>query len=194
VEIVFYFDLGSPYAYLAAERLGALVPEPVRWEPVSLGALFKATGRSSWSLRDPATRQAGIAEVERRAAAYGLPRVRWPQPWPGNYLFAMRVATFAARAGRGRELALRAYRDAFQRGRDLGVREHALDAAAAAGLERAAVAEGAEQPAVKLALRTATAAAQARGVIGVPTLAVGERLFWGEDRLAEAVAAISGAA
>ena len=67
-EVTFYFDLGSPYAYLAAERLERLLPEPVRWQPVLLGGLFKLTGRSSWALGDYRRRQSGMAEIERRAA------------------------------------------------------------------------------------------------------------------------------
>ena len=55
----FYFDLGSPYAYLTAERLAGVMGEPVRWQPLSLGGLFKANGRSSWALGDYRRRQAG---------------------------------------------------------------------------------------------------------------------------------------
>src|ERR1700683_4311682 len=106
----FYFDLGSPYVYLAAERISEVLPEPVAWQPVSLGALFKLAGRSSWSLGDPGRREAGIAEVERRAERYGLPLVRWPDPWPSNYLFAMRACAFAFEIGRGREFAVQALR------------------------------------------------------------------------------------
>jgi 2-hydroxychromene-2-carboxylate isomerase len=182
----FYFDLGSPYAYLTAERLGEVLGGgAVAWQPISLGGLFKANGRSSWALRDPAARAEGIAEVERRARAYGLPELRWPEPWPGNYLFAMRVATFAFQSGRGEELARWAFRDAFQRGRDLGVPEHVLDAAARAGLDPRAARAATADPRV-------TDAAHARGVAGVPTLAVGEELFWGDDRLTDAAAALGG--
>ncbi|HEY2201845.1 MAG TPA: hypothetical protein VGH56_08150, partial [Solirubrobacteraceae bacterium] len=78
-QATFYFDLGSPFAYLTAERLRETLPGPVAWQPVSLGALFKANGRSSWSLGDPKRRRAGMAEIERRAHAYGLPAVRWPE-------------------------------------------------------------------------------------------------------------------
>ncbi|HSZ69724.1 MAG TPA: 2-hydroxychromene-2-carboxylate isomerase [Solirubrobacteraceae bacterium] len=186
----FYFDLGSPFAYLVAERLDAILPEPAIWQPVSLGALFKANGRSSWALREPALREAGMAEVERRARAYGLPPVRWPDPWPSNYLFAMRVATFAFQRGRGYELTRGAFRDAFQRGHDLATPENVLRAAAAVDLDPDEVADATRDPAIKLALRSATEAAHARGVFGVPTLAVGEELFWGDDRLPEAAAAL----
>ena len=117
----FYFDLGSPFAYLTAERIGDVLAEPVAWRPVSLGGLFKLTGRSSWSLESPERRRAGIAEVERRARLYGLPPVRWPEEWPSDYLFAMRVATYAFGEGRGREFTLRAFRLAFQEGEDLAI-------------------------------------------------------------------------
>lgn len=182
----FYFDLGSPYAYLAAERIERVLGGDVLWQPVSLGAIFKATGRSSWAVGDPERRAQGIGEVERRARAYGLPPLCWPQPWPGNYLFAMRAATFAFRIGRGRELTLRAFRDAFTHGRDLGIPANVLSAAADAGLDPAAVAAATADPDVKLALRSATDAALALGVHGVPTVAVGEKLFWGDDRLQDA--------
>jgi len=187
-QATFYFDLGSPYVYLAAERLGAVLPGPVDWQPVSLGALFKLNGRSSWSLGDLERRQAGMAEVERRALEYGLPPVRWPEPWPGNYLTAMRAATFAFRTGCGREFAARALRNSFQLGHDLSVPEHVLAAARDSGLDPQAVDQAIGDPAIKLALREATDAAHRLGVFGVPTLAVDGELFWGEDRLADAAA------
>jgi 2-hydroxychromene-2-carboxylate isomerase len=159
---------------------------------VSLGALFKLTGRSSWSLGDRGRREAGIAEIERRARAYGLPALRWPHPWPSNYLFAMRAATFACKRGVGREFARQAFRDAFQRGCDLGVVENVVCAAEAVGLDRRAVEQAVAHPEIKLALRQATDAAHERGVLGVPTLAIGGTLFWGDDRLDEAAALLAG--
>jgi 2-hydroxychromene-2-carboxylate isomerase len=187
-DVTFYFDIGSPYAYLAAERLPTLLPEPVRWQPVLLGGLFKLTGRSSWALGDYRRRQSGMAEIERRARAYGLPPIHWPDPWPTDYLGAMRAATFAFERDRGREFTRSAMRAAFQRGRDLSVSAHVLDAAAEAGLDRDATSVAIADPAIKAILREATDAAHARGVFGVPTVAVGDELFWGDDRLEDAVA------
>jgi 2-hydroxychromene-2-carboxylate isomerase len=187
----FYFDLGSPYAYLAAERIAEVLPEPLAWQPVSLGALFKLAGRSSWSLGDPDRRRAGIAEVERRAGFYGLAPIRWPDPWPTDYLFAMRACTFAFFEGYGREFTLGAFRGSFRDGHDLGVSGHVLEVADEVGLDVRAVENATQDPEVKLALRTATQAAHRRGVFGVPTIAVGDKLFWGEDRLEEAAAALS---
>jgi 2-hydroxychromene-2-carboxylate isomerase len=187
-QATFYFDLGSPFAYLAAERLEELLPEPIAWQPVLLGGLFKLNGRSSWALGEGGGREAGIAEVQRRAREYGLPPLRWPDPWPSDYLFAMRLATFAFQVGRGRELTLRAFRAAFQEGLDLSIPERVLDVAADVGLDREAAAAATSDPTVKATLRAATDAAHARGVFGVPTLAIDDELFWGDDRLADAAA------
>jgi 2-hydroxychromene-2-carboxylate isomerase len=184
----FYFDLGSPYAYLAAERLDEVIPEPVIWQPVLLGGLFKLTGRSSWALGDYRRREAGMAEVERRARSYGLPPMRWPDPWPSDYLFAMRAATFAFGAGRGREFVTTAFRAAFQRGADLSIPANVLKAAAPARLSATDLPAATEDPAIKLALREATESAHERGVFGVPTVAIDDELFWGDDRLQDAAA------
>ena len=187
-EITFYFDLGSPFAYLAAERLDRVLPGPVRWQPVLLGGLFRLTGRSSWALGDYRRRQAGMADIERRALAYGLPPMRWPDPWPTDYLTAMRATTYAYSIGRGREFVMQAYRDAFQRGLELGMAEHVLQSAQRAGLDPAQTRAGVGDPEVKQTLRDATDAAYDRGVFGVPTIAIGDELFWGDDRLEDAAA------
>jgi 2-hydroxychromene-2-carboxylate isomerase len=189
----FYFDLGSPYAYLTAERIAGddvLPEESVAWQPLSLGALFKLAGRSSWSLGDPDRRRDGIAEVQRRAELYGLPSLRWPEPWPSNYLFAMRACTYAFQQGLGPEFAIAAFRAAFQQGHDLGVPERVLHLAGEVGLDQRAVEQATQDSEVKLALRAATQDAHELGVFGVPTVAVGDELFWGDDRLRDAAAAL----
>ena len=180
---VFYFDLGSPYAYLTAERLDAAFPDGVSWQPVLLGAIFSLTGRSSWSLGDPERRRGGMAEIERRAESYGLPPLCWPDPWPANTLTAMRAATYARRLGREREFALQAFRDAFARGVDLTLPESVFAAGERAGLRVEELREAVAEPQIKGELREASDAAHERGVIGVPTVAVSGELFWGDDRL-----------
>jgi 2-hydroxychromene-2-carboxylate isomerase len=180
-----FLDVGSPYAYLAAERASWLLPDAV-WEPVLLGGIFRATGRSSWARTD--ARADGMREVERRALAYGLAPVVWPEPWPGDMLAAMRAATAAAQLGAARPFLLAALRLGFRDGRDLSERDAVLDAARAAGLDGAAVDAAIDDPAVKADLRARTDAALALGVTGIPTVAVGGELFWGDDRLDEAAA------
>ncbi len=89
----FYYDLGSPYAYLSAERISGLFTEAgleqPEWQPILLGGIFQHFGRDSWG--NGHRRAEGMAEVERRASAYGLPPIAWPDPWPGNTLTVMRV-------------------------------------------------------------------------------------------------------
>lgn len=187
----FYFDLGSPYSYLAAERISRLFSdaglEQPEWQPVLLGGLFARFDRGSWSLTPE--REAGMAEVERRAAEYGLQPVRWPDPWPGDTLHAMRVATYAKSIGRTVSFALAAFRQAFAGGRDLTDPDNVAIAAAACELHPNAIAKGAASASVKSRLREATDRAGDRGVVGVPSVVVGEAVFWGDDRLEEAVAA-----
>ncbi len=189
-EATFYFDLGSPYAYLAAERISGLFAdaglEQPEWQPILLGGLFKRFGRDSWG--NGPEREKGIAEVERRSAAYGLAPLAWPDPWPGNTLFAMRAATFAKQTGRTVSFALAAFRQAFAAGRDLTEPDNVLIAAAACELHPNALLKGVQTDAVKGALREATDRAAELGVIGVPSLLIGEEVFWGDDRLEEAVA------
>jgi 2-hydroxychromene-2-carboxylate isomerase len=191
-SVTFYFDLGSPYAYLAAERIETVLLEPIRWQPILLGGLFKLTGRSSWALGNHRRREAGMAQIEQRARSYGLPAVHWPDPWPADYLLAMRTATFAFTAQRGREFAMQALRDAFQSGRDLSVRANVMHAAEQAGLDIAEVREAVGDPQIKRALREATDAAHGLGVFGVPTVAIDKDIFWGDDRIEDAAARLGG--
>jgi 2-hydroxychromene-2-carboxylate isomerase len=186
---VFYYDLGSPYAWLAAERIHDVLPVTAIWQPILLGGVWQHTGSGSWSLTDG--RGAGMAEVERRASERGLMDVRWPDPWPSSSLHAMRAATFAQQAGRAVAFSLAAFRQAFCAGRDLAELDNVLIAAAACELHPNAVTKGIESRSVKERLRAATEEAVARGVVGVPTVAVGDELFWGDDRLEDASAALA---
>lgn len=100
----------------------------------------------------------------------------------------MRAATYAFAAERGRAFARQAFRDAFQDGRDLSVTAHVLDAGERSGLDRSEIEDALEDPQIKQALRDATETAGELGVVGVPTLAVDDELFWGDDRLDDAAA------
>jgi 2-hydroxychromene-2-carboxylate isomerase len=194
-RVAFYYDLGSPYAYLSAERISGLFNEAgleqPEWQPILLGGLFRHFDRWSWALTE--ARAEGIAEVEERAAAYGLPPLVWPDPWPGEMLNAMRVATFAKQTGRTVSFSLAAFRQQFAAGKDLTIPDNVLIAAAACELHPRALEAAVKTKGVKDALREATDAAAAAGVFGVPSLRVGDEVFWGDDRLEEAVeAAASG--
>src|SRR5215213_5197487 len=189
---VFYYDLGSPYSYLSAERLRRVLPVMPVWQPILLGGIWQQSGGRSWGVTDE--REAGQREVERRAEEYGLMPVRWPEGWPNNTLKAMRAAVFAQSIGRAVAFSLAAFRQAFAGGRDLSDVDNVLIAAAACELHPNAILKAIETQSVKDKLREATAEAYDRGVRGVPTIAVGDQLFWGDDRLEEAAAAINAAA
>jgi 2-hydroxychromene-2-carboxylate isomerase len=185
---VFYYDLGSPYAYLSAERVHHVLPVAPIWQPILLGGIWKESGGGSWARTE--RRDEGMAEIERRAAEYRLMPVRWPEDWPNDTLAAMRTAVFAQGIGRVVAFSLAAFRQAFAGGKDLSDVDNILIAAAACELHPNAVLKAIRTQTVKDRLRQATAEAYERGVRGVPTVAVGDRLFWGDDRLEQAAAAI----
>lgn len=191
---VFYYDLASPYAYLSAERISQVFEdagaEPPEWQPILLGGLFKRFGRSSWGIGPE--REAGMAEVERRAQAYGLPPLRWPDPWPGNSLTAMRAAVFAKELGRAVSFSLAAFRQAFAAGRDLTEPDNVFIAAASSELHPRSLQTAIARDAIKQRLREATDDAGDRGVFGVPAVVVGDEVFWGDDQLEAAAAAVAG--
>jgi 2-hydroxychromene-2-carboxylate isomerase len=131
-------------------------------------------------------------EVEERAERYELLPVKWPEPWPASTLGAMRAATFAQGAGRTVAFSLAAFRQAFAGGKDLSEIDNVLIAAAACELHPNAVLKAIERRSTKDRLRAATDEAYDRGVRGVPSVVVGEEVFWGDDRLEEAAAALAG--
>ena len=187
----FYYDLGSPYAYLAAERISSLFDEAgaeqPEWQPILLGGLFARFDRSSWALGPG--REQGMHEVERRASAYGLPPIRWPVAWPGDYLTAMRTATFAKEIGRAVSFSLAAFRQGFAAGRDLSERDNVFIAAASSELHPRSLEIAIGRDAIKRRLRAATDEAGDRGVRGVPAVVVGDEVFWGDDQLEQAAEA-----
>src|SRR4051812_47488442 len=106
----FYYDLASPEAYLAAERVMHVLPELAEWVPVRLTGLA-AGGVGAYRCAEEETihRQ----DVEARAARYGLQPVRWPDPFPAESEWAMLAATYAKQIGRGVAFSLAAFRQAF---------------------------------------------------------------------------------
>jgi len=192
-EPTFYYDFNSPYAYLAAHRVDELLPVRAHWAPIAFGALIRQIGKVPWSLQTGSERERGMRECERRTAALGLP-LRWPDGWPDrNYsILVLRAALVAAEHDRLRAFSLAAFRRGLGEGGDLRDPDTVRACARDAGVDPDAVARGVEEPEVKQRLRDATDAAIARGVTGVPTVAVGDELFWGDDRLEDAAAALTG--
>jgi 2-hydroxychromene-2-carboxylate isomerase len=195
-DSIFYYDFSSPYSYLAAERISGLFAEAgveqPEWQPISFGHILKTTGRRPWSFEED--RRKHLAEIQRRADERGLPAVLYPEGWPiDNYsLNPTRAAIFAKQSGRAVSFTLACFRQVFAGGRDMSDMDNVLVAAAACELHPKAVLKGVETRAVKDELRAATEEALELGLEGIPTVAVDGELFWGDDRLEEAVGAASG--
>jgi 2-hydroxychromene-2-carboxylate isomerase len=166
----FYFDLASPQAYLAAERILHVLPGPAEWRPIFAGE------------------QQGVsrAAVEARAQELGLQPVRWPQPFPFDSSLAMRVATYAASIGRTVPFAQAAFRQAFAGGHSLAERDFVLIAAAACEMHPAAVLRAAELRSTAERLAASSAEARRAGVTEVPAVVLGPHAFVGEEAVEEA--------
>jgi 2-hydroxychromene-2-carboxylate isomerase len=175
-RIVFYFDLASPWTYLAAERVDRLGGD-VRWRPVL-----------SDGLPNLAPADGGRGPAEDRAAELRLPLV-WPESWPGPVLAAMRVAAMAAERAQAAPFVLAASRLAFCGGYDLEDPEILAEAAAAAGLPLEECLAAAGRAGRDGALERSALRLLARGADALPALRVGRRLFCGEHRLAEGISA-----
>ena len=158
----FFFDLSSPVAYLAAERVNHALGEVPEWVPVRL----ESVGPFRCAEEIAAYRE----DLERAAAAQGVQPVRWPDPFPADTEWAMLAATYAKQIGRAVAFSLAAFRQAFAGGRDLGERDSVLIAAAACEMHPAAVIKGAELRGTRERLEAANAAARAAGVVSVPAV------------------------
>ena len=180
----FYFDYGSPTAYLAYTQLPGLASRTgatANYKPMLLGGVFQATGN-----RSPVEIAAKHAYMNEDmawfAARYGVPFQRNPH-FPLNTLNLMRGAVWAQREG-----FLVAYSDAIYRamwveGRNMGEAEEIGKVLSGADLDAARIVAATQDPAIKDALKAATEAAVKRGVFGAPTFFVGEHMHFGQDRL-----------
>ncbi len=183
---IFYFAAMSPYSWLAAERIDDLIAD-ARWQPLFAGGLFAANARRSWGLE--AQRDEKIADCERRAREYGLGPMRWPDPWPVSDILVARAMTYAGQRSALKAFALTAMRLAFLEGANLAELGVLESAARRTGLDPTTLSLAVAQPAIKAEVHAAHERAMSHGVFGVPTVVVGEQLFWGEDQLLNAAAA-----
>ena len=165
-DAVFYYDLASPDAYLAAERVVGVLGAVPEFVPVRIGSLG--------GVRCAEEEAFYRADNAQRAAGYGLMPVRWPDEFPADTEWAMLVATYAKQTGRVVAYSLAAFRQAFAAGRDLSDRDWVLGAAAAAEMHPAAVIKSAGLRGTRRRLEEATSAAREAGVVDVPALRVGD--------------------
>jgi len=185
-DAAFYFDLASPLAYLAAERVLHTMPVACEWQPVLARELSDAESFEAFRCREE--EDIFRLGLERRVAELGLQELRWPEPFPFDSAFAMRAVTYAKSIGRVVAFAQAAFRQAYAGGRALEQADNVLIAAAACEMHPSAVLKGAELRSTAAQLSAATATATKLGVSDVPAVRVGEQVFNGERALEEAAA------
>jgi 2-hydroxychromene-2-carboxylate isomerase len=154
---VFYYDLGVPECYLAAEQAIHVQPVP-EFEPVLAADLGIAAAEPD---RDA---------IERRAAELGIQPVRWPPSRPSDTRTAMLAATYAKRIGRAVAFSLAAFRQAYAGGRDLGDTDTVLLAGAACEMHPTALLKGIGLRSTAEALAEATERARRDGVTALPAV------------------------
>ncbi len=188
--IDFFYELASPYACLSALRIRTLAARlgiAVRWRPFLLGPIFRAEGLADSPLNVFPLRGAyAMRDVARRGRRYGF-EVRFPSRFPRNSVLASRVALLALKEGWGEAFSEAVYRAEFTRDEDIASAEVVGALVHAQGQEPGRVLEAAQTPEVKAALRAQVEAAQALGVFGAPSFQVDGELFWGDDRLEDAL-------
>lgn len=185
--IEFFFDLASPWSYLASTQMRALEERtgiPVRWRPLLLGGVWKITGarapREHWTEN---RRRYQDVDLGTWVEHYGIPFHK-PSHFPPNTLIAMRGALAAERLGRLVPYVHAGFRAYMVEDENISLPEVVLAVAGRAGLDHAAFEALLHDPAVKDALRVNTEEAVARGAFGVPTFFWNGRMFFGNDRLA----------
>jgi 2-hydroxychromene-2-carboxylate isomerase len=176
-----YFDFVSPFAYLQSERLAGLPARlQVRYRPILFAALLDANGQKG-PAEIPAKRAFTYRHVVWQARRNGVP-IKFPHEHPFNPLPLLRLAIACECTA---DAVHRIFRFVWRDGRlpDLPIEwaELAHDLGGPDATARIA------SPEVKAELRRNTDEAIARGVFGVPTLAVGDELFWGDDATAMAI-------
>jgi len=188
-----YYDLLSPYSYLALTRLAEFgARHDVAWEPAPV---FYAALLDANDLVGPAEttvkRRYTLTDVLRAAELLGVPLVGPPEH-PFRSLEALRVATLFDDDPRALELAVALATACWAEGRDLTDWDVLAAVVGGIGLDAADLEARASAPAIKARLRDRTGAAIAAGVFGVPTFELEGELFWGHDRLDHLAARLAG--
>ncbi|MCP5165316.1 MAG: 2-hydroxychromene-2-carboxylate isomerase [Pseudomonadales bacterium] len=184
-QLDFYFDFGSPTAYLAYRRLRQLAgqyPLQVNYHPMLLGGVFKATGNNS-PVAVPAKGKYMLEQdLPRFARRYGVP-LEFNPHFPINTLNLMRGAIAAQQLDCFEQYAGAVYTAFWVQRENMGEPEVVGTVLAAAGLDAAALLQRAQEPAVKAQLVSDTEEAVARGVFGAPTMFMNGQMYFGQDRL-----------
>lgn len=189
-SLEFWFEFGSNYSYLSVMRIEAAAARrqvAVHWKPFLLGPIFKSFGwdTSPFVLQEAKGRYVW-QDMVRQCRKYGLPWTR-PGRFPRSALHPSRVAVAFADAVWIGEFCRRVMLMNFAEDRDIDTPEAVAEVLLAMGLPARTILDEAASPAMKPRLRLQTEEAKARGIFGAPTFFVGEAMYWGNDRLDDAI-------
>lgn len=190
-SVDFWFEFASSYSYLAAMRIEPLAREAgvaIRWRPFLLGPVFLSLGwnDSPFNIYPPKGRYMW-RDLARLSAKYGLP-FKLPSQFPRNGLLAARVALAAAEQPWLPAFVQGVLRANFGEDQDIAEEGVIRTLLLAVGTEPETWLTAARSEPVKTALRNQTTRATELGIFGAPTFLVGDEMFWGNDRLEDALA------
>jgi 2-hydroxychromene-2-carboxylate isomerase len=188
-SIDFWFSTGSTYTYLTVSRLPAVakaIGVRFNWRPFSVRAIMREQSNIPFAGK-PVKTTYMWRDIERRAASYGLP-VRVPAPYPlKEFDLANRLAVLGLAEGWGIDYIQASYRRWFVDGTEPGVEPNLSASLAEVGQTATRCVERAAGDDVAALYDAATGEAKKLGIFGSPTFAVGGELFWGDDRLDDAL-------
>ncbi|MFQ5581276.1 MAG: 2-hydroxychromene-2-carboxylate isomerase [Mariprofundaceae bacterium] len=186
----FWFEFASPYTYIAAERIEKLAASTsitVAWEPFLLGPVLQALGSKPPAEAQPWKVPYMWRDIERLCGKYNLP-VRAPSKHPRFALLAARTALVALREDWGADFIRRIFRANFAEDRDIADKQVITDILLSMNQSPESILDRATSDTVKLQLREQTETAEQRGIFGSPTFIIQDEIFWGQDRLEDALA------
>jgi 2-hydroxychromene-2-carboxylate isomerase len=194
-QLELWFEFGSNYSYLSVMRIEELARKyhvNVAWRPFLLGPIFKSFGWDSSPF--VLQKEKGIyvwQDMARQCAKYGL---EWKKPsqFPRRALLPMRVAMLGVQTGWMAEFCRQIMQQNFAADREIDSPELVTEVLTALGLPAAEIISEAQSDLNKQRLRDQTSVAQSRGIFGAPTLFVGDEMFWGNDRLEDAMSFAAG--
>ena len=186
----FWFEFASTYSYVAASRIESLTTAsgvPVEWRAFLLGPIFQNQGWNDSPFNIyPAKGRYMWRDLERLCAREGI-QWRKPSRFPRNGLLAARVACWARERSWCAEFSRRVYRANFAEDREISDPAVIASILEAVGEPAAEILDHAQSGENKTRLRQQTEEAVRLGIFGAPTFTVGEELFWGNDRLEQAI-------
>jgi 2-hydroxychromene-2-carboxylate isomerase len=187
----FWFDFASSYSFLTAQRIVPTAADagvPISWKPFMFGIILRECGWESNPVANNPRKEANMwRDIARKAAQRGHGFTK-PSSFPRHPVLADRVALIAANEGWAEQFVPRAFAANFADDRDIADQGVVGELIAACDRDPQDVLARAQSEENKNALKANTQEASAKGLFGAPAFVVGEELFWGDDRLEDALA------